>query len=57
MSDDLKVERRGAVLVVTINRPERMNALSQEVHDDFLATWTGAEDGSVGARDRHHRRG
>jgi E-phenylitaconyl-CoA hydratase len=44
VSDDLQVERRGAVLVVTINRPERMNALSQEAHDGFLATWTGLKD-------------
>jgi enoyl-CoA hydratase/carnithine racemase len=40
VSDELRVERRGRVLVVTIDRQERMNALSQEVHDDFLATWT-----------------
>jgi enoyl-CoA hydratase/carnithine racemase len=40
MSDELRVERRGSVLVVTIDRPERMNALSQEVYDDLLATWT-----------------
>jgi enoyl-CoA hydratase/carnithine racemase len=42
MSDELLVEARGAVLVVTINRPERMNALSQEVHEGLLTTWTGA---------------
>jgi enoyl-CoA hydratase/carnithine racemase len=40
MADGLKVERHGPVLVVTIDRQERMNALSQEVHDDLLATWT-----------------
>ena len=37
---ELEVERRGPVLVATINRPERMNALSQQVFDDLLATWT-----------------
>jgi enoyl-CoA hydratase/carnithine racemase len=40
VSDDLRVERRGRVLIVTIDRQDRMNALSQEVHDDLLATWT-----------------
>jgi enoyl-CoA hydratase/carnithine racemase len=46
----LEVERRGDVLVVTIDRQDRMNALSQEVHDDLLATWTGLKtDTSVRA--------
>jgi len=40
MGDELKVERRGPVLVVTIDRQARMNALSQEVHDGLLETWT-----------------
>jgi len=40
MSDELKVERHGPVLVVTIDRQERMNALSQQVYDDLLETWT-----------------
>lgn len=37
--DDLKVERRGPVLVATIDRQERMNALSQEAHDALADTW------------------
>jgi enoyl-CoA hydratase/carnithine racemase len=50
VSDELRVERTGRVLVVTIDRQERMNALSQEVHDDLLATWTGLKtDPSVRA--------
>src|SRR5262245_29026203 len=40
MGDDLKVEWHGRVLVVTIDRQERMNALSQAVHDGMLETWT-----------------
>jgi enoyl-CoA hydratase/carnithine racemase len=40
MADGLKVERHGPVLVVTIDRQDRMNALSREVHDGLLATWT-----------------
>jgi enoyl-CoA hydratase/carnithine racemase len=50
VADELQVERHGRVLVVTIDRQGRMNALSQEVHDDLLATWTGlASDPSVRA--------
>ena len=40
MSDELKIERRGQVLVVTIDRQERLNALSQQIYDDLLETWT-----------------
>jgi enoyl-CoA hydratase/carnithine racemase len=44
VTDELRVERRGPVLVVTIDRQARMNALSQQVHDDLLATWTALKD-------------
>lgn len=40
MTDELLVERHGPVLVVTINRTERMNSLSQAVYDGLLETWT-----------------
>jgi len=40
MSDELTVERCGRVLVVTIDRQERMNSLSPEVKDGLLETWT-----------------
>jgi enoyl-CoA hydratase/carnithine racemase len=43
VSDELRVERRGRVLVVTIDRQARLNALSQQVYDDLLATWTGVK--------------
>ena len=50
MSNELKVERRGSVLVVTIDRQERMNALSQQVHDELLETWTSLKgDGEIRA--------
>lgn len=50
MADGLRVERRGRVLVVTIDRPDRMNAFSQEVVDGLLGTWTSlVDDRSVGA--------
>lgn len=44
MSGELRIDRRGPVLVVTINRPERMNALSQAVHDGFRETWSSLHD-------------
>lgn len=50
MSDELRVERRGRVLVVTINRPERMNSMSQQIYDDLLDTWTSLKtDGTIRA--------
>jgi enoyl-CoA hydratase/carnithine racemase len=39
MAEHLKVERRGHVLIATLNREERMNALSQELHDGLPALW------------------
>jgi enoyl-CoA hydratase/carnithine racemase len=48
--EELEVERRGPVLVVTIDRQERMNALSQEVKDGLLDLWTSlGSDRSVRA--------
>ena len=50
MGDGLRVERHGRVLVVTIDRQDRMNALSQEVSDGLRETWTSlADDRSVRA--------
>jgi E-phenylitaconyl-CoA hydratase len=40
VGDELRIERRGPVLVATIDRPERMNSLSPDIYEDFLATWT-----------------
>jgi enoyl-CoA hydratase/carnithine racemase len=44
MTDEVKVEREGHVLVVTINRPDRMNALNQAAHDTLRETWTSLHD-------------
>ena len=50
MTEELLVERHGPVLVVTVNRPERMNALNQAVHDGLRETWTSLKtDRSVRA--------
>ena len=42
MGEGLKVEQHGPVLVATIDRQERMNALNQEVHDAFIEAWARA---------------
>lgn len=43
-------ERRGAVGLVTLNRPDRMNAISHELTDDFVAAMNAAmEDPEVQA--------
>src|SRR5262249_7155946 len=39
VADEVKVERHGAGLGGTIHRQERMNALSQGVHDRMRETW------------------
>ena len=38
-TDDLKLEQRGHVLVVTLDREARMNALSQALHDGLPKLW------------------
>jgi enoyl-CoA hydratase/carnithine racemase len=40
LSDVLKVEADGAVRIVTLNRPEHMNAFSDELHAEFNRLWT-----------------
>ena len=50
MSDEVTIEREGHVLVATINRPDRMNALNQAAHDTLRETWLSLhEDRSVRA--------
>jgi enoyl-CoA hydratase/carnithine racemase len=43
VDDELKVERRGRVLVVTIDRQDRLNALSDGVHVALTETWHAAK--------------
>lgn len=43
MTEELLVERRGPVMVVTLNRPERMNATSPEMADALIDAWTSAK--------------
>jgi enoyl-CoA hydratase/carnithine racemase len=41
---DLTIERRGPVLVATIDRQDRLNALSEEVHTGLYDTWMSLRD-------------
>lgn len=50
LSPDLLVERRGAVALVTMNAPERMNAIDGTLHNAPHHVWEiAAEDEAVGA--------
>ena len=43
-TEELLVERDGPVLVVTLNREERMNALSEALHAALPETWQSVHD-------------
>lgn len=43
-SDFVKYERRGSAALITINRPERMNAIGPEIHEQLVAAWTRFRD-------------
>jgi len=50
MPETILVERDGRVAVITINRPDKLNALSQQVRDEVLAALGDIEnDDGVGA--------
>jgi len=50
MPETVLEERHDRVAILTINRPDKLNALSQQVRDDMLALLAGLEtDDSVGA--------
>ena len=44
MSDLVLAERRGSVLVLTLNRPERLNAWTDALEEDYYARLDAAED-------------
>jgi enoyl-CoA hydratase/carnithine racemase len=44
MSDLVLAERRGPVLVLTLNRPERLNAWTDALEEDYYAWLDAAED-------------
>jgi enoyl-CoA hydratase/carnithine racemase len=39
MARDIQVEKHGAVRLVTINRPSKMNSLDFAAHDEMVAIW------------------
>ena len=46
MGDGIAVEQHGRVMVVTIDRQERMNAFSQEMYDVLRETWASLHNSS-----------
>ena len=49
MAETILVEREGRVAILTINRPDKLNALNEQVRDDMLAALAEIEtDDSVG---------
>ena len=50
MPETILVERDGRVATITVNRPDKLNALSQQVRDEVLAALAELEpDDSIGA--------
>jgi enoyl-CoA hydratase/carnithine racemase len=50
MGSDLRLERDGSVLIVTIDRQDHMNSLGIQLHEDLHAAWEGLKgDPSVRA--------
>ena len=50
MDDDLVVERRGDVLWLRLNRPERMNAYERHTVDEIIAALQKNIDANIFAR-------
>jgi enoyl-CoA hydratase/carnithine racemase len=53
MPNSLLIEHRGPVALLTLNRPEKLNALNNEL----IAALDEIEFDRSAARDRHHRSG
>ncbi len=50
MSEAVLMEREGRVAILTINRPDKLNALNQQVRDDMMAHLSAIEkDDEIGA--------
>ena len=46
-SDLLLVEQHGPVLRVTLNRPDKLNAINRELHDALTDVWPAVGRGAV----------
>ena len=53
----LLIENRGAVRILTMNRPEKRNALDTELTQELLEAAARRRRRGRGRRDRAHRRG
>ena len=42
--EQIRYERRGPVAVITIDRPERMNAIGARTHRELVDAWTRFRD-------------
>ncbi|HEV3186753.1 MAG TPA: enoyl-CoA hydratase/isomerase family protein [Acidimicrobiales bacterium] len=50
MGSELRLERDGAVLIATIDREDKMNALGTQLHEDLEAAWASVKaDSSIRA--------
>lgn len=47
MDHDLRLEREGGVLIATIDRADKMNALGAQLHADLEAAWAEAQEDST----------
>ena len=54
--EHLRYEQDGPVTVITIDRPERMNAIGPQTHRELIAAWTRFRDDDDPGRRRPHRR-
>jgi enoyl-CoA hydratase len=48
--EQIRYERRGPVAVITIDRPERMNAIGARTHRELVDAWTRFRDDCAGPR-------
>ncbi len=47
--EQIGCEQRGAVVVITIERPERMNAIGARTHREPVAAWAADRDPTAAA--------
>lgn len=43
MTSTVETERHGSVLIVRLNRPDRLNAFNTQMHEDLVATYDAAD--------------
>ena len=53
--ETITVEKRDKVALITINRPDKLNALSSKVHEEGVAALDDLRKRRLCSRRRHHR--